>query len=113
MAPTLGQGGNQAIEDGIVLAHHAAPDGDLAAALAAYSADRVPRTGGIVRKAAQVTRLMRLASPPAVALRDTLMSAVSRFGPGLVLRTFDGIADWRPPQHTYAAGTRNTPMSQR
>ncbi|MCX5314453.1 FAD-dependent monooxygenase [Streptomyces sp. NBC_00154] len=113
MAPTLGQGGNQAIEDGIVLAHHAAPDGDLAAALAAYSADRVPRTGGIVRKAAQVTRLMRLTSPPAVALRDTLMSAVSRFGPGLVLRTFDGIADWRPPQHTYAAGTKNTPMSQR
>ncbi|WP_406341262.1 FAD-dependent monooxygenase [Streptomyces sp. NBC_01578] len=113
MAPTLGQGGNQAIEDGIVLAHHAAPDGDLAAVLAAYSADRVPRTGGIVRKAAQVTRLMRLTSPPAVALRNTLMSAVSRFGPGLVLRTFDGIADWRPPEHTYAAGTRNTPMSQR
>ncbi|MGW5273513.1 FAD-dependent monooxygenase [Streptomyces sp. NPDC004044] len=113
MAPTLGQGGNQAIEDGIVLAHHVAPDGDLAAALAAYSADRVPRTGGIVRKAARVTRLMRLTSPPAVALRDTLMSAVSRFGPGLVLRTFDGIADWRPPQHTYAAGTKNTPMSQR
>ncbi|WP_411087931.1 FAD-dependent monooxygenase [Streptomyces sp. 061-3] len=113
MAPTLGQGGNQAIEDGIVLAHHAAPDSDLAAALAAYSADRVPRTGGIVRKAAQVTRLMRLTSPPAVALRDTLMSAVSRFGPGLVLRTFDGIADWRPPQPTYAAGTKNTPMSQR
>ncbi|MET9471265.1 FAD-dependent monooxygenase [Streptomyces sp. NPDC002922] len=112
MAPTLGQGGNQAIEDGIVLAHHAAPDGDLAAVLAAYSADRVPRTGGIVRKAAQVTRLMRLTSPPAVALRNTLMSAVSRFGPGLVLRTFDGIADWRPPEHTYAAGTRNTPMSQ-
>ncbi|MFD7943780.1 FAD-dependent monooxygenase [Streptomyces sp. NPDC059744] len=113
MAPTLGQGGNQAIEDGIVLAHHAAPEGDLAAALAAYSVDRVPRTGGIVRKAAQVTRLMRLTSPPAVVLRDSLMSAVSRFGPGLVLRTFDGIADWRPPQHTYAAGTKDTPMSQR
>ena len=32
MAPTLGQGGNQAIEDAVVLAHHAAPDGDLAAA---------------------------------------------------------------------------------
>ncbi|WP_373685527.1 FAD-dependent monooxygenase [Streptomyces lunaelactis] len=35
MAPTLGQGGNQAIEDGIVLAHHTAPGADLAAALAA------------------------------------------------------------------------------
>ncbi|MDF6041149.1 FAD-dependent monooxygenase [Streptomyces sp. JH14] len=105
MAPTLGQGGNQTIEDAIVLAHHAAPGGDLAAALAAYSADRVPRTHAIVRKAAQATRLMRLTSAPAVALRDISMSVVARFGPGLVLRTFDGIADWQPPQHTYAAST--------
>ncbi|MET7857387.1 FAD-dependent monooxygenase [Streptomyces sp. NPDC005318] len=105
MAPTLGQGGNQAIEDAIVLAHHAAPGGDLAAALAAYSADRVPRTGAIVRKAARATRLMRLTSAPAVAVRDISMSVIARFGPGLVLRTFDGIADWQPPQHTYAAST--------
>ncbi|MEU0086373.1 FAD-dependent monooxygenase [Streptomyces sp. NPDC006274] len=103
MAPTLGQGGNQAIEDAIVLAHHAAAGQDLGAGLAAYSADRLPRTMGIVRKSAQVARLMSLTGRPAVAVRDTLMSAVSRLGPGVVLRTFDGIADWRPPQRTYAA----------
>ncbi|GAA2980813.1 MULTISPECIES: hypothetical protein [Streptomyces] len=42
-----------------------------------------------------------------MALRDGLMSAVSRLGPGIVLRTFDGIADWRPPRRTYAAGTND------
>ncbi|QGV81761.1 FAD-dependent monooxygenase [Streptomyces ficellus] len=101
MAPTLGQGGNQAIEDGIVLAHHLSPHGDVGAGLAAYSAVRVPRTTGIVRKSARVARLLTLTSAPAVALRETVMT-LSRFGPGLALRTFDGIADWRPPQHTYS-----------
>ncbi|MFD6278019.1 FAD-dependent monooxygenase [Streptomyces sp. NPDC060209] len=106
MVPFLGQGGNQAIEDAVVLAHHVAPDGDLGAGLAAYSAARLPRTTAMVRKAAQVSRMTRLSGAPAVALRNGLMSAVSRLGPGLVLRTFDGICDWQPPQRTYAAGTR-------
>ncbi|MGW7414733.1 FAD-dependent monooxygenase [Streptomyces sp. NPDC054863] len=104
MCPTMGQGGNQAIEDGIVLAHHAAPGTGLGPALAAYSADRLPRTMGIVNRSAKVAKLMMLSSTPAVALRDGLMT-LARFGPGLALRTFDGIADWRPPQRTYAART--------
>ncbi|MFJ8976573.1 FAD-dependent monooxygenase [Streptomyces sp. NPDC102282] len=106
MAPTLGQGGNQAIEDAVVLAHHMAPEADQRAAAAAYSADRQPRTTAIVRKAARVSRMMQLSSRPAVTLRAGLMSAASRLGPGLVLRAFDGIADWEPPRRTYAAGTR-------
>ncbi|MEU7021883.1 FAD-dependent oxidoreductase [Streptomyces sp. NPDC046203] len=97
MQPTLGQGGNQAIEDAVVLAHHAGPGRDVPAALAAYTADRLPRTTALVRKAARTGRLALLSARPAVALRDTAMTAVSRFGPGLVLRGFDGIADWRPP----------------
>ncbi|MFI0980298.1 FAD-dependent monooxygenase [Streptomyces sp. NPDC021093] len=104
MCPTMGQGGNQAIEDGIVLAHHAAPGAGLGPALAAYSADRLPRTTGIVNKSAKIAKLMMLSSTPAVALRDGLMT-LAGFGPGLALRTFDGIADWRPPQRTYAART--------
>lgn len=107
MAPTLGQGGNQAIEDAIVLAHHTATGLDLGAGLAAYSAERQPRTAAIVRKSAQVARLMSLSGAAAVAVRDALMSTVSRLGPGLVLRTFDGIADWRPPRRTYAAGAQD------
>src|SRR5690606_36222863 len=42
MAPTLGQGGNQAIEDAVTLAHH---HDDLAA----YTAARLPRTMDIAR----------------------------------------------------------------
>ncbi|MER7956593.1 FAD-dependent monooxygenase [Streptomyces sp. NPDC096030] len=97
MQPTLGQGGNQAIEDAIVLAHHVARGTPPSRALAAYTADRLPRTTAIVRKAARTGRLTLLTAPPAVALRNALIAAVSRFGPGLVLRGFDGIADWRPP----------------
>lgn len=97
MQPTLGQGGNQAIEDAIVLAHHAARGLPPSQALASYTADRLPRTTAIVRKAARTGRLTLMSAPPAVALRNALIAAVSRFGPGLVLRGFDGIADWRPP----------------
>ncbi|GAA2439814.1 FAD-dependent monooxygenase [Streptomyces pulveraceus] len=103
MAPNLGQGGNQAIEDAIVLAHHLAPDGDPGIGSAAYTADRLPRTTAVVRKSARTARLMRLTSTPAVATRDALTSAASRLVPTLILRAFDGIADWRPPRPTYAA----------
>ncbi|MFF7178817.1 FAD-dependent monooxygenase [Streptomyces sp. NPDC008121] len=97
MQPTLGQGGNQAIEDAVVLAHHARPGLPPSRALAAYTAERLPRTTAIVRKAARTGRLTLVSARPAVAVRDTLIAAVSRFGPGLVLRGFDGIADWKPP----------------
>lgn len=46
-----------------------------------------------------------VSNPVAVAVRDALIVAVSRFGPGLILRGFAGIADWRPPQRTYASRT--------
>ncbi|MFD7236704.1 FAD-dependent monooxygenase [Streptomyces syringium] len=106
MAPTLGQGGNQAIEDAIVLAHHLTPGAaDLSPALAAYTRDRLPRTMDVVRRAARTARLFMLSGAPAVALRDTAIAAVSRFGPGLLLRGFDGIADWEPPVRTYASQT--------
>ncbi|MFJ5707080.1 FAD-dependent monooxygenase [Streptomyces sp. NPDC093105] len=99
MMPSLGQGGNQAVEDAVVLAHHArTPDAfDPGRDLAAYTADRLPRTTAIVRKAARTGALTLVSARPAVALRDTLVRTVSRFGPGFVLRGFDGIADWRPP----------------
>ncbi|MFD5102442.1 FAD-dependent monooxygenase [Streptomyces albidochromogenes] len=106
MCPTMGQGGNQAIEDGVVLAHHLPDATGLQAGLAAYSADRLPRTTHIVRKSAAIARLVSLRSAPGVAVRDAAMR-LAGFGPGLALRTFDGIADWLPPQRTYAAGARD------
>ncbi|MFI8911149.1 FAD-dependent monooxygenase [Streptomyces sp. NPDC053513] len=99
MMPSLGQGGNQAVEDAVVLAHHArtAPDLVPGRALAAYTADRLPRTTAIVRKAARTGAITMLSARPAVALRTAAVGAVSRFGPGLALRGFDGICDWNPP----------------
>ncbi|WP_256106424.1 FAD-dependent monooxygenase [Streptomyces sp. ODS05-4] len=102
MAPFLGQGGNQAIEDGVVLAHHLAPGADVGPGLAAYTADRLPRTSAVVAKSARVARLAALTSAPAVAARTALMGLAGRLGPGLALRTFDTIADWRPPARPYA-----------
>ncbi|MFB6838660.1 FAD-dependent monooxygenase [Streptomyces sp. NPDC056361] len=99
MMPSLGQGGNQAVEDAVVLAHHAGPDTGFlpSRALAAYTSDRLPRTTAIVRKAARTGAVTMLSARPAVALRAGLVRTVSRFGPGLVLRGFDGICDWHPP----------------
>ncbi|MBC9729644.1 FAD-dependent monooxygenase [Streptomyces sp. TRM68367] len=97
MPPTLGQGGNQAIEDAIVLAHHC--DG-----LAAYTAARLPRTTAITRQAVKSARLNMASSRAVRAVRDTAIAALSKAGPALFLRSFDGIADWRPPHGPYAAG---------
>ncbi|MFE6281529.1 FAD-dependent monooxygenase [Streptomyces sp. NPDC057877] len=97
MPPTLGQGGNQAIEDAVVLAAHARD-------LPAYSAARLPRTTAIARQSVRVARLNMMSNRAGMAVRDTALAALSRTGPALLLRGFDGIADWRPPQRPYAAG---------
>ncbi|MEU6709178.1 FAD-dependent monooxygenase [Streptomyces wuyuanensis] len=108
MQPTLGQGGNQAIEDAIVLAHHAGRGHDVVGRLPAYTEERLPRTMGIVRQATRTGRLAMLSGVAPVAARNALIRAVSRLGPGIVLRGFDGIAGWRPPGRTYAAGAEPT-----
>lgn len=96
MPPTLGQGGNQAIEDAIVLAHHCDD-------LAAYSAVRLPRTTGIARKAVAVGRLNMTPNRALMAVRNTAIAALSLTSSALFLRGFDGIADWWPPQQPYAS----------
>jgi 2-polyprenyl-6-methoxyphenol hydroxylase-like FAD-dependent oxidoreductase len=95
MAPSLGQGGNQAVEDAVVLAHHAPPG---AADLAAYTAARLPRTAEVVRRSRQASRFSTMESAPGCLLRDLAMAVVGRVAPGLALRALDGIADWSPPK---------------
>ncbi|MGP3923499.1 FAD-dependent monooxygenase [Streptomyces sp. 8N616] len=106
MTPNLGQGGCQAIEDAVVLSLLASPDGDVAAALAAYTDQRLARTTDVVRRSGQIGRLTTWSSRPAFALRTALFAAVGLLGPRLALRGLDGIADWRPPHDTYAAGAQ-------
>ncbi|MEU4274671.1 FAD-dependent monooxygenase [Streptomyces tanashiensis] len=98
MAPNLGQGGCQAIEDAVVLAHllpagaeaegddgddgggRGDADGDrgadgIPAALAAYTAARRDRTDAVRVRARRVGRLGALRHPLAVAARDLAVRA--------------------------------------
>jgi 2-polyprenyl-6-methoxyphenol hydroxylase-like FAD-dependent oxidoreductase len=102
MPPTLGQGGNQAVEDAVVLALRTG-GASVADDLAGYTAARLPRTTGIARKAVRIARVNMAGSRAAVAARDTLLTVLSKAGPALFLRGFDGIADWRPPPPPYAS----------
>ncbi|GAA2876468.1 FAD-dependent monooxygenase [Nonomuraea rubra] len=104
MTPNLGQGACQAIEDGVVLAHHAghhaghASGGALpGGALAAYSAARVERTAKIVQRSWTLCRMSKLRNPLAVGLRDFGLSAAARLSPDLMLRSMDEVLGWRPP----------------
>ncbi|MFD3621624.1 FAD-dependent monooxygenase [Streptomyces sp. NPDC058676] len=81
MAPNLGQGGCQAIEDAVVLAH-LVPAGDSAdstdsvpAALAAYTAARRDRTDAVRVRARRIGLLGALSNPLAVMARDLTVRA--------------------------------------
>ncbi|MFD5622471.1 FAD-dependent monooxygenase [Streptomyces yangpuensis] len=77
MTPNLGQGGCQAVEDAVVLAHllDGAGTGGVPAALAAYSAARCARTDAIRVRARRAGRIAALTHPVAVALRDLAVRA--------------------------------------
>ncbi|GAA2928309.1 FAD-dependent monooxygenase [Streptomyces mexicanus] len=119
MPPTLGQGANQAVEDAVVLAlpHsrlRSSGGTPIADDLAAYTAARLPRTTAVTRRAVRVARVNMMGNRAGAAVRDAVIAAVSRARPGLLLRGFDGIADWRPEQPPYAAGrTAVTDMTGR
>ncbi|WP_149550526.1 FAD-dependent monooxygenase [Streptomyces marokkonensis] len=97
MPPTLGQGGNQAVEDAITLAHHLDD-------LPGYTAARLPRTTAIARRAVRVARVNLMTGRVGTAVRDNALVALSKAAPALFLRGFDGIADWRPPGGTTRSG---------
>ncbi|MFH8347320.1 FAD-dependent monooxygenase [Streptomyces sp. NPDC018045] len=108
MTPNIGQGGCQAVEDAIVLAHHVGAGRELPGALDAYTRDRLPRTTEVVRRAERVGRLTTWRSVPGALLRGAAVACTARFAPDLALRALDGIADWRPPGATYASGAPGT-----
>ncbi|MFE0577145.1 FAD-dependent monooxygenase [Streptomyces sp. NPDC058874] len=92
MTPNLGQGGCQAIEDAVVLAHllDGAGTGGVPAALAAYSAARCARTDAIRRRARRAGRIAALTHPLAAALRDLAVRATPA---AVAHRAMDGLFD--------------------
>ncbi|MET9963055.1 FAD-dependent monooxygenase [Streptomyces sp. NPDC006326] len=94
MAPNLGQGGCQAIEDAVILArllppgHTTADPASVPAALAAYTATRRDRTDAIRVRARRAGRLGALRNPLATAARDLTLRATPA---PLALRAMDDL----------------------
>jgi 2-polyprenyl-6-methoxyphenol hydroxylase-like FAD-dependent oxidoreductase len=104
MTPNLGQGGCQALEDAVVLAYHVGAGGrPVAEALAAYTADRLPRTRKIVKESHRMMVLSLSSSAPVIAARTLAMGAVRVLPGDPTARVFFRTAGWRPPQERAAA----------
>jgi 2-polyprenyl-6-methoxyphenol hydroxylase-like FAD-dependent oxidoreductase len=101
MTPNLGQGACQAIEDAVVLARLAARSGNdpasVGQALAAYTAQRLPRTTQVVRWSRRMGAMSTWKAPAAVAFRDQLAAVMGKVAPAAALRGLAPIYDWRPP----------------
>lgn len=120
MPPTLGQGGDQAIEDAVALAlslagphprrgttprphprDGATPGDNLAPRIFRPHRRRLPRRTAVARQAVRATRLGTAGNRAVVAVRDAMSAALAKTGPALLPCGFDGTADRRPP---YASG---------
>ncbi|QKV75969.1 FAD-dependent monooxygenase [Amycolatopsis sp. Hca4] len=95
MPPFLGQGGCQAIEDAVVLAH-AVSTQDMENALESYDRTRRPRSQRVVRESVRMGKLgPQLSNPVATALRTAALKCL----PGTVTaRVGAGITGWTPPR---------------
>lgn len=95
MTPNLGQGAGQAMEDAVVLGIAVGAGPEPAAALAAYDAQRRPRTQRISRLARFTGRVgQELDNRVLVALRNTAMQILpAKLAMGPML----SVTEWRPP----------------
>lgn len=105
MTPNLGQGGCQAIEDAVVLAHEVEEEDDgsfldVTRALDAYTAARHTRTVTIARQSARAGRMQQMDSPVGIALRNAAVGLAGHLGTGIVLRQMASVANWNPPTPT-------------
>ncbi|MFD3649461.1 FAD-dependent monooxygenase [Streptomyces cyaneofuscatus] len=94
MTPNMGQGGCQAIEDAVVVAHLLADDADVPAALAAYTEARHRRTTRISRRSRRIGELARLSHPLAVSARNLAVRATPS---AVTSRALDTVLGWQPP----------------
>ncbi|MER7843447.1 FAD-dependent monooxygenase [Kitasatospora sp. NPDC096077] len=103
MCPFLGQGACQAVEDALVLAAPLAPAADLATALPAYTAARLPRTTAVVTASRRTGKLVALRTPAATLLRTTALTLAGLLPTRALLSRSAGIYDWQPPELTGGA----------
>ncbi|MGV9365183.1 FAD-dependent monooxygenase [Amycolatopsis sp. NPDC003731] len=95
MPPFLGQGGCQAIEDAVVLAH-AVSTQDIDTALVHYDRQRRPRSQHVVRESVRMGKLgPQLTNPVATTLRTALLKGLPARA---TARVGAGITGWAPPR---------------
>lgn len=97
MAPNLGQGACQAIEDAVTLAYCVAAADTVADGLADYTAARLPRTSLIVRRSEQIARLATARNPVVRSLRNGMLRAMALLGSSAALRQADFVMSWEHP----------------
>lgn len=96
MLPTMGQGANSALEDGVSLGRTVPSNTrDIPAALRAYDLLRRPRTAGLVARSAFMARLGAHLGP---GLGQPLRNLALRLTPaGAAQRAGSGFLDWTVP----------------
>jgi 2-polyprenyl-6-methoxyphenol hydroxylase-like FAD-dependent oxidoreductase len=96
MPPFLGQGGCQAIEDAVVLAHAVSTQDTVDTALEHYDRQRRPRSQHVVRESVRMGKLgPQLTNPVAVGLRAALLKCLPAKA---TARVGAGITGWTPPR---------------
>ncbi|TCC64624.1 hypothetical protein E0H73_09610 [Kribbella pittospori] len=93
MLPTLGQGANSALEDGVSVGALIRGDGEVAVGLQDYRAQRYRRTQQLVTRSAQMARV-----GAHLGRGQWLRNAMLRLTPaGLAARSGTRHLDWTPP----------------
>lgn len=89
-APTLGQGGCQAMEDAVTLGRCCAEEENIGVALQNYQARRLARANSFVREARMMGRLGLWHNSIALRVRETMMRAMpAKLRQSHMARTFD------------------------
>lgn len=104
MPPFLGQGGCQALEDAVVLAHAVSTEDTTENALEKYDQERRPRSQKVARDSVRAGKIgPQLTNPVATALRKALLrmtpaKATARIGAGISGRQPPGLPRPVPPR---------------
>jgi hypothetical protein len=67
------------------------------AALAAYTAARLPRTTEIVRRSRRAATMSTWTARPAIAFRNTAVQLAGKLAPNAMLPGLGPILGWQPP----------------
>lgn len=106
MAPSLGQGACQALEDAVVLAHAVREGSDVTSTVHGYTAGRLGRTSTVIRRSARMARFVHRESRSAARARWAAAALVGRLPLDAATRQLGGIAAWEAPPLGAPGGIR-------